>query len=235
MTTGESEISGESVEQPQVESAENRTAEPAPQAKPRPWYRRASFWRAVIGMAIAIAFGWAAVASEIASNLSSHNRFLYHRIESLRAQISELRIEAVDAERRLATMRTELATGAEVNSVLSAPDLIVLPLRPPAGTDTRGLLAISKQAGTAIIELAGLPARTDKTCTIWWLLAEGAPLRAAELRPGPDGRLSSAIPMPTRAIRIAGAIITLEPGKPANQPKGRLVLRGVMPNPLVLS
>jgi hypothetical protein len=208
MTTGESEISGESVEQPQVESAENRTAEPAPQAKPRPWYRRASFWRAVIGMAIAIAFGWAAVASEIASNLSSHNRFLYHRIESLRAQISELRIEAVDAERRLATMRTELATGAEVNS---------------------------KQAGTAIIELAGLPARTDKTCTIWWLLAEGAPLRAAELRPGPDGRLSSAIPMPTRAIRIAGAIITLEPGKPANQPKGRLVLRGVMPNPLVLS
>jgi anti-sigma-K factor RskA len=234
MTTGERETL-ENVAQQPVESAEHSRGEPERQpAEATPRYRRAPFWRAVGGMALAIAFGWAAVASEIASELSSRNTSLYRLVESLRSRISELRIEVIDAERRDAATRAELATSVEIDSVLSAPDLIVLRLRPPSGTSAHGLLAISKQTETAIVELAGMSTETDKACTLWWLLAQGDEVRANLLHPDAKGRLSSAISMPPRGIRIVGAIITLEPGKHTNKPKGRLVLEGALANPQIL-
>jgi hypothetical protein len=41
--------------------------------------------------------------------------------------------------------------------------------------------------------------------------------------------------MPPRGARIAGVIITLEPGMVPDKPNGRIILRGVLSRPQILS
>lgn len=233
MTTGKRQIPGDAAK-PSPKLAQQRQAKPDWQpTATNQWYRRISFWRAVAGMAVAIALGCAAVAIETAFDLSSRSASFHRRLELLGSRISRLRTQAADAERRLAAMRGERTTRANVDRVLSATDVVILRLTPGAGSNARGLLAISRQAGGAIIEIAGLPAAVGQTCAIWWLVAHGAPAKAAEFNPNADGRMSLAIELPPRGEMIAGAIVTLESGKP--QSKGGIMLKGVLPRPKVLS
>jgi Anti-sigma-K factor rskA len=235
MTTGKGEMP-EGGAEPPTKLAEQRTAPADRQsAATDPWYRRVSFWRAVAGMAVAIALGCAAVAQEIAGELSSRTAFFHRRVEFLISRNSELRTEAANTERQLARMHAERTAPANINRVLSATDVMVLRLTPGAGSSAHGLLAISREAGGAIIEIGGLPAASGKTCVIWWLPARRSPAKASEFNPDADGRVSLAVPMPPRGARIAGAIITLESGKPVDQPQGRIMLKGVLPMPQVLS
>jgi hypothetical protein len=185
-------------------------------------------------MTVAIALGCAAIALETASELSLRSANFHRRIELLGSRMARLRTEAADAERELAAMHAERLARANVNRVLSAPDVMVLRLRPGAGTNARGLAAISRQAGGAIIEVAGLWAVPGHTSVMWWLMAQGPPAKAAEFDPGGDGRLSLAIQMPPRSARIAGAIITLEPSKSPDKPDGTIMLKGMLPRPQVL-
>jgi len=233
MTTGKRKIPDDAAERPPTKQAQQGQAEADSQPAADPWYRRVSFWRSVAGMALAIALGCAAVALETAFDLSSRSASFHRRLELLGSRISRLRAQAADAERQLAAIRAERTIRANINGVLSARDVVVLRLTPGAGSNAGGLLGISKQAGGAIIEIAGLPAAAGQTCVMWWLLAQGPPAKAAEFNPDPDGRLSLAIQLPPRGVRIAGAIVTLEPGRP--QPKGGIVLKGVLPMPRVLS
>jgi anti-sigma-K factor RskA len=236
MTTGGRQIPFDGGEQPSTKAAGQSRAETdqRPEAS-RPWYRRVSFWRSVAGMAIAIALGCAAVALETSSELSARSAALYRRLELLGSRIARLRTEAADAKRDLAAMRAEHSARASVNRVLSAPDVIVLRLAPSAGNNAHGLTAISKQEGAAIIEVAGLSAMAGHTSVMWWLPTHGAPVKAAEFDPDADGRLSLAIQMPPRGARITGVIITLERGKSASKPGGKILLKGVLPRPQVLS
>lgn len=236
MTTDEHQIPGDGTERPSTKAAGQRQAETDRQpVASHPWYRRVSFWRSVAGMAIAIALGCAAIALEMASELSARSASFHRRLELLGSQMARLRTEAADAQRELAAMRAERLARAKINRVLSAPDVTVLRLTPSAGSDARGLAAISRQAGGAIVEVAGLWAAAGHTSVMWWLMAQGPPAKAAEFDPGANGRLSLAIQMPPRGARIAGAIITLEPSKSPDKPDGRIVLKGMLPRPRVLS
>jgi hypothetical protein len=204
-------------------------------AAANPWYRRVSFWRSVAGMAVAIALGCTAIALETASELSWLSANFHRRLELLGSRIARLRTEAASSERQLSEVRAEQLARADINRILSAADVRLLRLTPGAGTDARGLVAISRHAGGAIIEVAGFPAAAGHTGAMWWLLAQGPPAKAAELNPGADGRLSRAIQMPPRGARIAGVIITLEPGMVPDKPNGRIILRGVLSRPQILS
>jgi Anti-sigma-K factor rskA len=236
MATGERRILGGWVERPSTKAAGQSQMETDQQpAASDPWYRRVSFWRSVTGMAVAIALGCAAIALETTSELSSRSANFHRRLELLGSRMARLRTEAADAERELAAMRAERLARADVNRVLSAPDVMVLRLTPGAGSNARGLAMISRQAGGAIIEVAGLSAAAGHTAAIWWLMAQGPPAKAAEFNPGADGRLSLAIQMPPRGARIAGAIITLEPGKSPDKHRSRIMLKGMLPRPQVLS
>jgi Anti-sigma-K factor rskA len=236
MTTAEHRIPGGGAERPPAEPAGQRQAG-AHQwpAAANPWRRRVSFWRSVAGMAIALALGCAAVALENASELSSRSMNFHRRVELLGSQISRLRSEISDAGRQLAAMRAQQFAHANLNRVLSAPDVMVLHLTPGPGTSAHGLVALSRQAGDAILEVAELSAAAGHTCVMWWLLAPGPPAKAAEFNPDVDERLSLTIRMPPRGAKIVGAIITLEPGKSPDKPNGRIMLRGVLPRPQVLS
>jgi hypothetical protein len=236
MTTGERQIPCDGAERPSTKAAGQSQAETAQQpAASHPWYRRVLFWRSVAGMAIAIALGCVAIALETTSELSSRSANFYHRLELLSSRIARLRTEAADAEGQLAAMRAERLARIRVNRILSAPDAMVLRLTPGAGSNASGLIAISKQAGAAIIEIRGLSAPAGHTSILWWLLAHGPPAKGAELDPGADGRLSRAIQIPPRGAKIAGVIMTLEPEKSPGKPGGRILLRGMLPRPQVLS
>jgi hypothetical protein len=186
-------------------------------------------------MAVAIALGCAAITLETLSELSARYSNFHHRLELIGSRISRLRSEAAEADRQLATMHAEQLARANVNRVLSAPDVTVLRLAPGAASSARGLVAISRQAGDAIIEVAGLRVAAGHTSVMWWLPAQAPPAKAAELDPGADGRLSLAIQMPPRGARIAGAIVTLETEKSPDKPNGRIMLRGVLAKPQVFS
>jgi len=230
MTTGERQILGGGVERPSAKAAGQSQAETGQRsAASLPWYRRVSFWRSIAGMAVAIALGCIAIALETASELSSRSANFHHHLELLGSRMVQLRTEAADAERKLSAMRAERLSHANVNRVLSAPDVMVLRLTPGAGSDARGLAAISRQAGVAIIEVAGLGVGAGHTSVMWWLMAQGPPAKAAEFDPGANGRLSLVIQMPPRGARIAGAIITLEPTKSPEKPDGRIMLKGMLP------
>jgi hypothetical protein len=236
MTTGERRISSDRTERPSAKAAGQNEAETARQlAASRPWYHRVLFWRSVAGMAIAIALGCAAIALEMISELSSRSANFHHRLELLRSRIVRLHTEAANAERQLAAMHDERLARIRVNRVLSAPDVMVLRLTPGAGSNTHGLVAISRQEGAAIIEISGLSATVGHTSVLWWLLAHGPPAKGAEFGPGADGRLSRSIQMPPRGTKIAGVIVTLGSEKSSGKPGGRILLRGVLPSPQVLS
>jgi Anti-sigma-K factor rskA len=226
MTTCKRQIPDDGAEYLHTKLHRQSQAEADSQRAADPWYRRVLFWRAVAGMAVAMALGCAAVALETALDLSSRSASSRRRLELLGARISRLRSQAADAERQLAAMDAERTTRAGINHVLSATDVLVVRLTPGAGSHARGLLAISRQAGGAVLEIAGLPA--GETCVMWWTLTQGPPAKAAEFSPDAEGRLSLAVQLP-RGMRIAGAIVTLEP------PKGRIVLRGMLPMAKVLN
>jgi hypothetical protein len=221
MTTPEAQI-------PEDGAERQPTRHPA-QPGSEQWGRRVSFWRAVAGMAIAIALGCAAVALETAFDLSSRSAVFHRRLELLNSRISRLRSQATDSERQLAALSAE----RNINRVLSATDVVVLRLTPGVESNARGLLAISRQAGGAIIEVAGMRAAADQTYAIWWLLVQAPPARAAEFNPDAEGRRSLIVPLPPPGSTVAGVIVTLVSGKPP--PKGRIVLKVMLPTPKVLS
>ncbi|MBV8359068.1 MAG: anti-sigma factor [Deltaproteobacteria bacterium] len=235
MATGERQIPGGWVERPSKTAGQRQMRTDQQPAASHPWYRRISLWRSVAGMAVAIAFGCAAIALETASELSSRSANFHRRLELLGSRMARLRTEAADAERELAAVRAERLARADFNRVLSAPDVMVLRLTPSPGSNACGMTAISRWANGAFIEVAGLSAAAGHTSAMWWLMAQGPPAKAAEFNPGAGGRLSLAIPMPPRGARIAGAIITLEPKKPSDKPGGRIMLKGMLPKPQVLS
>jgi hypothetical protein len=185
-------------------------------------------------MALAVAFGCAAIALEMASELSSHSANFHRRLLVLNSRIVRLRTEAADAERRLMAMRAEQLNRAQLNRVLSAPDAMVLRLAPKAGGNARGLVAISRKTGQAIIEVAGLSPMQGHG-VMWWVLAQAPPAKAAELTTGADGREALAVKLPPRGVRVVGAIITLDSGKSSDKPDGPIILQGALPHPQVLS
>jgi Anti-sigma-K factor rskA len=235
MTMGKRGIDGGGEELP-TKPAEKPTLTASYQpVTSNPWYRRVSLWRSVAGMAVAIALGCAAVAMEMASELSSRTAFFHHRLELLHLRVSQLRTEADDAERHLAAMRAEPAARADLNRVLSAADVVVLRLRPSAGGEARGMAAVSREAGSAIIEIAGLPDAVGQSYVMWWILERGAPAKAGTLTPNADGRLSLTIPMPPKDAKVIGVIVTSERAKLIGQPDGKIMLKGELPRPEVLS
>jgi hypothetical protein len=50
-----------------------------------------------------------------------------------------------------------------------------------------------------------------------------------------DGRVSFAIQLPPPGVAIAGAVITLKCEKSADKPRGKIILKGILPRRQVLS
>lgn len=146
-----------------------------------------------------------------------------------------MRVQVSNEERQLVAMRAERAARESINRVLSAPDATLIRLVPaqPVGS-TSGLVAISKKAGKAVLEVAGLPPVKGRNYVMWWMPSRGAPAKAVSFQTSPDERASVVLSMPPRGATINGATVTLEAENAAAQPTGEALLKGAIAKPRVL-
>jgi hypothetical protein len=192
------------------------------------WYRRAPFWRAVAGMALAITLGCIAVALETSFELSDSSARYHRRISQLSLRINRMRGEIASADRELASMRTEVAARDSLNRIRAAPDASFLRLAPPIpGETATALVAISRHLGRAVLEVSGLPPpRPAQTYILWWMLDGGASMKAAVFHTGADDRATIIAQLPTHGS-IAAGMVTVEPESGADKPSGAVKLKGV--------
>jgi anti-sigma-K factor RskA len=200
-----------------------------------PWYRRVPFWRAVTGMAVALALGCAAVALEVAAELSASSTTYHHRLNLLGSRVSQMRAHIASIERQLSAARAENVTRTRMNHILSAPDAMILRLAPAGGSTARGLVAISRATSAAVLEVAGLPQPSEGSYVMWWMPIQGKPSKATEFRPDGEQRASIVAQLPPRGTKVAGIMVTMEGGKTIDQPAGPAILKGEFARPGAVS
>lgn len=206
-------------------------AEPSAVAmNPPPWFRRVSFWRAVAGMAFALAIGCAVVAAEFSSALIARTRHYHDRLRQLSSNISAMRGKIAHADREIAGMRTAAEVDDSLRRILAEPDSRLIRLEAPGrATAPDGVIAFSPGLRRAAIEIGGLPVVTGGSAyTIWWECGKRGPLEAARITPGATGKAALVIAAPSASETIEGAIVTSDSAAARAKPVGESVLKGVV-------
>jgi hypothetical protein len=213
----------------QAPSAES--AEPGPTAVSVPrWYRRVSFWRAVAGMALAIAIACAVVAAEFSSTLIARTRHYHNRLRQLSSNISAMRGKIASADREIAGMRTAAEVNDSLRRIIAEPDSRLIRLEAPRhATAPKGVIAFSPGLRRAAIEIGGLPVVPGgRAYTLWWMCGKRGPLKAARMSLGATEKAALAIALPAVGDTIEGAIITTDSQASITTPSGDLVLKGIV-------
>ncbi|MBF6560850.1 MAG: anti-sigma factor [Candidatus Binataceae bacterium] len=199
-----------------------------------PWYRRVAFWRAVAGMAVAIALGCAAVAAEFSTELRTRTHRDHTRIRQLSANLIRMRDEVAATDRQLAVMRGAAAVHDRLGQLLAASDARLIRLAAPghAMTAGGGVIALSGRLKGAAIELSGLPTPpADRVYQLWWTTDGRGALRAEPLYPDPTGQAATVLELPAPDETIAGAAVTLEAASAPSTPGGASASAGSVVRP----
>jgi hypothetical protein len=209
-----------------VASADTPSATPDPPS----WFRRVSFWRAVTGMALALALACAIVASEFSTELLQRTRHFHHRIGQLSSNLATMRGKIATDDREIADMRNAVEIDDNLRRILAAPDARLIRLTPPArASQAAGVIAFSTTLRSAAIELAGLPAPApDVALNLWWTGEKRAPLLAVRLHPTKAGKVALMLELPAADQLIHGAMITADSGAAPPQLNGMIVLKGAV-------
>jgi hypothetical protein len=201
---------------------------------PTEWYRRVALWRALAGMAIALALACAMVALESSSELFHRSSYYHHRLLRLLGHIHEMRGQIDSADRQLAGMRDEAAARRDLPLILAAPDVRLFRLNPPAGGNGKGFVAMSRKVANVVIEVSDLsPLATEQNYTLWWIGSHRAPFKAVQFRTTADGHATAAAKLPSPEGDVSAALVTVESGDSPLAPSGMIKLRGVAAKPVV--
>jgi hypothetical protein len=182
----------------------------------------AAWWRALSGMAMSLALGCVIVMLEFTSQAAHRAARMHRHAEALHSRLSRLEAEITDERARIATTHRELAASEALRALLRAPDAGMLALSPPtspaakgrhpvaAGTRPQATLATGVKERRAVLIVAGLKPLTDDTrFVLWWSVARGEPIRAAEFRTAADGSALVMAAMPP-GVDVTGAMVTVE-------------------------
>jgi hypothetical protein len=200
------------------------------------WYRRVGLWRALTGMAIALALASAMVALEMSSELLQRSSYYHHRLLRLTGHIHEMRGQIDTADRQIADMRDDAAARQDLPTILAASDVRLFRLNPPAGGAGKGFVAMSRKVGNAVIEVTDLPQlNVEQNYTLWWISARRAPSRAADFRVAADGHATAAAKLPAPEDEVKAALVTVETDVSRATPAGSIKLRGVAAKPVAKS
>jgi len=201
---------------------------PSATPDPPPWFRRVTFWRAITGMALAIALACAAVTAEFSTTLSERTRHFRHRIGQLSSNLATMRGKIATDDREIAEMRNAVEIDDELRRILAAPDARLIRLEPSArASQAAGVIAFSAALRRAAIELAGLPSYApDVALNLWWMGEKRAPVLAVRLHPTRAGKAALMLELPAADQSIHGAMITADSAAPTAQPNGAIVLKG---------
>jgi anti-sigma-K factor RskA len=196
-----------------------------------PWYARARFWRAVAGMALAIAIACIIVTLETSSELSYRSATYRRRVHQLSLSLQRMRGQIATADQQLATMRGSVLVRDNLNRILAASDVRLLRLQPvDSGTKTIATIAVSRKLSRAVLEVEGLPpAPPGQIYRWWWTLERGTMVAAAEFQTTIDSRAMVPAQLPPGQDAVAGAVVTAESGSAAEKPRGAVKLKSAPP------
>jgi len=202
-----------------------------PQLSDRP---RSGLWRAVAGMAIALAIAAAIITIDLSHELVERMAHYHSRIASLNRRVDTLRREAKADEKRLADAREEIKerklmeSRDRINAITLAPDRKTLKLASPIAADSAGAtVIISAKMNGGVLTAHGLPAPPDgQVYDAWWMLKDAPPAKAAEFRSAGDGSASEYLDPPPQASTPTSLAITLEPSEGGMAPSGPMKLVG---------
>ena len=193
-----------------------------------PVRRRTALWRAVAGMAAALALASAIVAVEMSEELVTRIRTYRYRIASLNKKVDRLKREAAADEKSLADAREEIATKDRIKAILLAPDLKKIRLiAPNSASVAAGNVSLSRKMSGAVLTAHGLPPPLEgEVYDAWWILKNAPPAKAAEFESALDGTASIYLDPPPQGSTAIECTITLEPSPGGIEPAGDVRLKG---------
>jgi hypothetical protein len=226
-----------STEQTHSDAVGATAAEPSPQPSER---RRSGLWRAVAGMAVALAIAATIITIDLSNELVHRVSNYRSRIASLNKKMDRLKRQAVTDEKRLADAREEIKerklmqSRDRMKAILIAPDRKTIKLAAPnPGEPATATVTISEKMGGAVLSAHGLPPPPEgQVYDGWWMLKNAPPAKAAEFRSGIDGSMSEYLDPPPQGSTPVQLSITMEPSEGGIAPGGPVKLQGKVPSGL---
>jgi len=201
-----------------------------------PSLRRGRLWRAAAGMALAIAIGSAMVAAEFALELSRRTDYYNRRVASLNSSLRDLRRQDSADRRKLGVANGQANQNQLAERLLFSPGLRIVKLAAPnskpsmwgpAGAGPAGMLAISEDAGLAMLDTTGLsPTGSHEVYRVWWAPRHGAVVWAADFIVGEDGHARLSLEFPSTRRDLSSVEISREYENYAEAPSSPIVLSG---------
>jgi anti-sigma-K factor RskA len=199
---------------------------------PRFW-RRTAFWRALAGMGFALAIAAVIVAVEFSAALIHRTHWMSRRIAHLNVESRHLKSRIGIAEQKLAAMRAANARDGALKRILTAPDLRLVRLSPPAAGHAEpaqptaagsAVIAISDSQKLAVLQTDGLaPSPEGRVYRVWWMPRRGAAVAAGQFRAGAGGDVTVTVALPPKGA--ASAAIYEEDASATGAPAGAPILR----------
>ena len=193
-----------------------------------PWHRRLAFWRAVAGMAAAVALASVVVMVETSADLTTRSAAFHRRLAHISGRLAQARARLRDEDRELLAMHREAVVRDTLNAILSEPDAQLIQLTGESvGSAASGIVVASRIAGRAVVEVSGLPPLDERREYALWLRPmKGNPMKAAEFRVDEKGRAALKAAPPTDNAAITDAFVTVEAQPSPALPGGPVALRG---------
>lgn len=194
-----------------------------------PVLRRAGLWRAIAGMAIALALASAFVTIEFAVALSHRTHLLNRRIDRLSADLRQLRHVQSTTWNKLGVARVEASEGELFGKILFAPDLKLTKLAGSAQkSGATGILAVSPTTEAAMLGVSGLkPLDEGLVYRIWFFPRRGVARWVDDFVVNDDGKATVAVDFPQAKSAQGTIVVTLESQDYAEEPSGEVQLKSV--------
>lgn len=189
---------------------------------------RAGLWKAIAGMAVAIALASAIVSIDISRQLIHRTQCMGHRIAVLRQKIAKLEHEADVSRVRLTVVRKQLSHRGLILRVLVAPDVVSVKLAKAVPDATMAAtLSLSRKMSGAVLNATGLeklaPGQAYQT---WWISKNASAIRVAEFVPQADGSATVYLDPPPRMAEGLQCVVTRgSSGQDPTQVMGSILLR----------
>ncbi|MGH7812827.1 MAG: hypothetical protein ACREQI_02330 [Candidatus Binataceae bacterium] len=210
-----------------------------PGARPTrlPRWDRAGLWRAIAGMALAVAIGAAMASVEFAIELSHRTSYFERHLASLSATVRTLRRRESAHRSTIVIEKERASTGQLAERLLFTPGLrivkLIAPGPKPSAKSAAGarnpaaLLAVSGAARIALLAATGFrPAGPHRVYRVWWAPKPGAAVWAADFTAAADGRAAVELELPAGWQNFSAIEITTGTGNRSDVPAGQVLLRG---------
>ena len=207
-----------------------------------PDHRRSALWRAIAGMAVALALAAGIVAIDLSHELIERISHYRSRIASLNRSVNTLKREKDADEKRLADARNEIrerelmASRDRIKAIMLAPDrrsiklVAANPQVPTSEVLASGTVTVSAKMGGGVLNARGLPSPPEgQVYDAWWMLKDTPPAKAAEFRSALDGSANEYLDPPPQGSTPMAISITLEPSQGGIAPSGPAKLAGKTP------